>query len=166
MRLTITDTTEFLWNTPFGLAIGISGHVAQTTSIEYYDGAAWVEVENSTSSTNFQSIIEAPSKRLRIVVTSPGGDLQVTLERRRLRVDSSVAASASSQVVTSVIPIGATEVTVDVPIGFTSSNYVGSYSTDVSAASLGSADLQTSAVVVPLSGVLDSAGTLKSTFTK
>ena len=87
----ITNTTSFLWNTPFGLSVGITGHAGQTTSIEYYHGSDtqdraddlnWTLIEGTEATSNFQELIEAPGKELRVRVENPSTTLIVNLERK------------------------------------------------------------------------------------
>ena len=93
MNLQIVNTTRFLWNTPFGLAIGVSGYTTQTTRLQYYagppegdreDDSLWVTFDGSeTSGPVFQEVIDTPSKELRIQVDNPDGALSVALSRKR-----------------------------------------------------------------------------------
>lgn len=90
----IINTTSFLWNTPFRLSVGISNYSGQTTFIEYFAGQKsedrgedfnWAVIQGSESTGDFQKIIEAPSKELRVRVDNPSNStdpLVVNLERK------------------------------------------------------------------------------------
>ena len=93
MNAQISNTTRFLWNTPYGLAIAINGYTTQTTRVQFYNGAPdgdrtadsnWIDIEGSQSSgPSFQEVIDPPSKELRIKVDNPDGLLNVVFSRKR-----------------------------------------------------------------------------------
>jgi len=87
MTFEITDTTEFLWNTPYGMAVSIHGYAGQTTKVQFSDdGLSWHDIggtEHTGAGTVFQQVIDPSSKHLRIEVDSPGAPLRVSIKRKR-----------------------------------------------------------------------------------
>ena len=91
MRMEITNTTSFLWNTPFSLSIGITGYAGQTTSMEYFHGGDdedrgddlnWTLIDGTEATDNFQEVMKPSAKELRVRVENPSTALIVTLKRK------------------------------------------------------------------------------------